>query len=290
MNHHRIHLSVGNFPFHPPKGLIDLPEMRVFQVATENEKPYDDMERKFGLFSRAHATAEMPLNNELSRLVLFGLGLQPRSTYRYRHQVLKNNKTPMEVHFNEMLGGGEDVKYAMVSLIEPRGIGFRGFANPSVLNRLRDEIPKLEIPKIGIPRVGPPKLGYTSQSIYTFERTHFELGEIKIIMDHADVMLSYIPGQIGWLNTAVFEQAPEAMGQTMDTFNAFVAFLKSKSPVAFLGRESPVSMGGVAGPLTGMGELAKVRLIHKAPPLIVDLSIPDNYRDMMEYIRQGKVT
>jgi len=195
----------------------------------------------------------------VNNTLFFNFGLTPKASYSYAHSVLTRKDEPTEVHVNEVLEGIQgSPRYALATVIGVEGIRYRGFANPKVLHTLLDEL---------------RDNGYGIREFDTFKRTYMRFGDIQILLNESPVM--YAPGLLGFMEAAVFESNQKSLS----TFDQFVTSL---------GHKSALEMGGMAGPLTGAGVLAAVRLIHKAPPHVMDLSMPDRYKEMIQAATQNR--
>ena len=234
-------------------------------VSPQNRELYDDMLGKLDLFSNAKLTAAVPLTHELvARAYTLACSFSDSRkfpSYLYTHTVFKApSPAALDVHLNEVLDDSRCPRYGLVALIDPRGIGFRGFANKDVLPDVKRDM---------------GRTSYSPASLDTFKRTYMEAGDVSIFLNEAVGMEK--TGLVGVLEAAVFTEGRDAAGSLM-------SFLKMLG----IGKGS-AGAGGMAGPVTGLGRLeASVGLVFRAPPQVQDLSFPEKHGRFRECLRERK--
>ncbi|MFH1787759.1 MAG: hypothetical protein ABH834_00055 [Candidatus Altiarchaeota archaeon] len=243
------------------------PQAKPVPISPQNKALYDDMLGKLDLFSNAKMTAAIPLTQELiARAYQAACSFSDSrnfTSYLCSHTVFKApSQAPLDVHLNELLDDSRRPRYGLVALINPAGIGSRGFANKEVLPDVKREI---------------GRTGYSPVSLDTFKRTYMEAGDVSIFLNESVGMEK--SQLVGVLEAAVFTEGREAAANLM----SFLGMLG-------VGSES-VGAGGMAGPVTGMGRLeASVGLVFRAPPQVKDLSFPQNFGKFRECLRQVKTS
>ncbi|MFH1404084.1 MAG: hypothetical protein ABIH11_07440 [Candidatus Altiarchaeota archaeon] len=273
---------------HRRETAVYYPTLMPIVVAPGNKRLYEEMQGRLDSMTQATASVGLQLNQGVMER-LTEMGLTPEfnaRSFRYRHTVYEEGKQDgaqggvdalasillgggshgREIHLNEVLDAEGKSRYGLATVFGGDGsIQLRCFANPEMLGRLREDM---------------PESGYQVREFSTFTRTHMRVGRIDLFTnidvsvqdaEHSWINWRKTAGVSGRLEAGVFDEDPMSVKGLLDF-------------VTHLGFGQEMGVGGHAGPITGRGSIAALRLTHRAPPPIVDLSIPENHRQFIEAI------
>ena len=249
-----------------------VPSLKPVNVAAGNRDAYDEVCGKLDSFTFAHATAAVALTQDVYGGPLMRMieALPALASYRYDHFVYGMKDRFREIHLNQLLDGEGKPRYALASFFSLNGIEMRAFANTEVMGRLLGDI---------------RGSGYGIQEFDAFRRTYKRMGRIDLLLnERADlnaaldagfVSLGGVPSRSlreprGYLEAAIFTQD----SQSWKDFRAFVTEMGIEA-----------EMGGRAGPMTGAGRVSGLQFVHKAPPVVKDLSVPEYYDEFVRLIK-----